>query len=124
MLVKQTKLRTRVVRPNRNISFPIGTILAVSDYFEKLGFSEVFSKHKTKGICINSLVKALLSYKLTENFSISRASEWINRKEVLEMVELKPFEQRTLFRVFEKTSIDIGAIISGVMDTSLNPLGE
>ena len=93
MSQKQTQLRTRVVRPNRNISFPIGTILAVDDYFGKLGLSEVFSKHKTKGICINSLVKALLSYKLTENFSISRASEWINRKEVLKMFELYPSMQ-------------------------------
>ena len=107
MRLKQTKLRTRVIRPNRNISFPIGTILAVSDYFENLGFSEVFSKHKIKGININSLVKALLSYELTENFSISRASEWINRKEVLKMFELQTFKQRTLFRVFEITGIDI-----------------
>jgi transposase len=105
MRIKQTKLRTRVVRPNRNISFPIGTILAVDDYFEKIGFPEVFSNHKTKGININSLVKALLSYKVTENLSISRASERINRKEVLKMFELKTFEQRTLLRVDRPPSV-------------------
>ena len=119
MQLKQTKLRTRVVRPNRNISFPIGTILAVDDYFEKLGLSDVFSKHKSKGISINSLVKALLSYKLTENFSISRASEWINRKEVLKMFELNPFEQRTLFRVFETIGENHERIIYDIQDCLL-----
>ena len=32
---------------------------------------------------------ALVSYKLTENFSISRASEWINQEEVLDIFGLE-----------------------------------
>ncbi|ACL15743.1 hypothetical protein Mpal_0365 [Methanosphaerula palustris E1-9c] len=31
---------------------------------------------------LNKLLKALFSYKLTDNFSIKRANEWINRDEV------------------------------------------
>jgi transposase len=119
MLVKQTKLRTGVVRPNRNISFPFGTIVAVSEYFDKLGFSDIFSRHKSKGFSINSLVKALLSYKLTENFSITRARDWINRKEVLKMFELEPFEQRTLFRVFETIGENKERIVYDIQDCLL-----
>jgi len=77
----QTKLRTDEIIPNENICFPIGTILAVKNKYEKLDFSGVFDKHKKKGIDINSLIQALFSYKLTENLSISKGSGWINRSE-------------------------------------------
>ena len=36
---------------------------------------------------------ALVSYKLTENFSISRAGEWINQGEVLDIFGLEGFEE-------------------------------
>lgn len=94
----QTKLRTFDITPNNNICFPIGTILAVQNQYDKLGFHGVFGKYKKKGQDLNSLLMALVSYKLTENFSISRASEWINRKEVLDIFDLDGFEERTLFR--------------------------
>lgn len=98
---QQTKLRTDLLEPNQNISFPIGTILGVRDYYSKLRFSSIFGKYKKRGRDLNSLIQALLSYKLTENFSITRASDWINRPQVLEEFDLEPFEQRTLFRVLE-----------------------
>ena len=47
------------------------------------------------------MVEALVSYKLAENFSISKASLWINQSEMLGAFRLKPFEERTLFRVLE-----------------------
>ena len=65
--------------PNNNISFPIGTILTVQDFYNHLKLFETFGKHKSKGISLNSLIQALLSYKLTENQSIVQAAEWINR---------------------------------------------
>jgi len=99
MTTKQTKLRTIVLDTNKNISFPIGTILTVQKYYDHLGLTEVIGKHKKKGNDFNSLVKALLSYKLTENLSVTKASDWINRSEVLEFFYLDPFEQRTLYRV-------------------------
>ena len=97
----QTKLRTHEIIPNENICFPIGTILAVKNKYEKLDFSGVFDKHKKKGRDINSLIQALLSYKLTENLSVSKASEWINRSQVLAIFNLETFEERTLFRTLE-----------------------
>jgi transposase len=64
----QTKLRTYEIVPNTNIPFPIGTIQTVEKLYDVLDFSNVFSKHKKHGIDINELLKALVSYKLTDNF--------------------------------------------------------
>ena len=87
--------------PNDNISFPLGTIRAVKKYYEVLELQTVFKKHKKKGRDINSLIQALLSYRLTENHSVTRAADWINRDPVLSVFSLKSFEQRTLYRVLE-----------------------
>ena len=114
--MKQTKLRTDEIIPNDNICFPIGTILAVKKQYEKLDFFSIFGKHKKKGRDINSLIKALLSYKLTENFSISKASEWINRNEVLETFDLGKFEERTLFRALESIGKNREEIIANIQD--------
>jgi transposase len=73
----------------------------VQKQHEKLGFQHVFSKYKKKCRDQNSLITALIRYKLTDNFSISKSSEWINREEVLELFELKGFQERTLFRALE-----------------------
>ena len=82
----QTKLKTPIeLTQNNNISFPIGTILAVQKLYSKLNFNGVFSKYKKKGRDINALIQSLTSYKLTDNFSISRGSDWINKKEVLKV---------------------------------------
>ena len=112
----QTKLRTDEIIPNENICFPIGTILAVKNKYNKLDLSGVFEKFKTKGRDINSLIQAHLSYKLTENFSISKASEWINRDEVLETFNLEKFEERTLFRTLETIGKNREEIISDIQD--------
>ncbi len=65
---------------------------------------------------INSLIQALLSYKLTENFSISKASEWINRNELLETFDLEKFEERTLFRTLENIGKNREEIIADIQD--------
>ena len=52
----QTKLRTNELERNENISFPIGTIFLVEKLYEVLDFREIFGKHKTRGIDINSLL--------------------------------------------------------------------
>ncbi|WFN37924.1 hypothetical protein L1994_05950 [Methanomicrobium antiquum] len=97
----QTKLRTYEIVPNENISFPIGTISAIYRLYNILNFSDIIGKHKRNGIDINKLVKALVSYKLSKNFSIKKAHEWINRDEVLEIFDLESFSERTLYRVLE-----------------------
>ena len=111
-----TQLRTEYVTPNENISFPIGTILTVQKYYDHLGLAEIFGKHKSRGRNINSLIEALVSYKLTENQSITKAADWINREEVLNTFELEPFEQRTLYRVLEIIGENREEIIADIQE--------
>jgi transposase len=113
---KTTSLRTEVITPNENISFPIGTVLAVQNFYEQLGLFGVFGKHKTRGRDINSLIEALLSYRLTENQSITRAANWINHDEVLDAFDLEFFEQRTLYRVLEIIGENRLEVIADVQD--------
>jgi transposase len=54
-MTQKTKLRTELVEPNENISFPIGTILTVQIYYERLGLCGIFGKHKKRGRDINIL---------------------------------------------------------------------
>ena len=75
-MIKQTQLRTRRICPSRNISFPVGTIFTVWEYYSKLWFKPAFGRYKTKGRYLNSLVQALVSYKLTEKFSITKGCDW------------------------------------------------
>ena len=112
----QTRLRTFGITPNDNICFPVGTIFAVQRQYEKLGFPDIFSKYKKRGRDLNSLIMALVSYKLTENFSVSRASEWINRREVLDIFGLDGFEERTLFRVLEIVGENMEEIVADIQD--------
>ena len=116
-MTRQTKLRTYEIVPNTNISFPIGTILTVEKMYDALDFPTVFGKHKKHGIDINSLLKALVSYKLTDNFSIKKAHEWINREEVLELFDLDTFSERTLYRVLENIGSNRDQIISDIQDS-------
>ncbi len=99
--MKQTKLRTNEIIPNNNISFSVGTALAVQKYSQKLVFDNIFSCYKTRGADLGKLIEALITYRLTENQSICRASEWINRADVLKQFSLRAFEERTLFRALE-----------------------
>lgn len=68
-----TKQRAFPTIPNKNICVSIGSILAVQLFYEKRNFCDIFCKHKSKGLDLNSLIIGLLSYKLTENFSIKEA---------------------------------------------------
>src|SRR3989338_1261202 len=99
--MKQTKLRTLTIKPNYNISLPVGTALAVKKYSTKLDFENIFSRYKKRGVGMVGLIEAMITYRLTENQSTSRASDWINRQDVLNLFELSAFEERTLFRVLE-----------------------
>ena len=112
----QTKLRTNTIKSNNNISFPVGTALAVKKYSSKLNFGQIFSKFKQRGISLPNLVEALISYRLTENQSLTRGSDWINRIEVLNEFSLKPFEQRTLFRAIETIGTNYEEVILDIQD--------
>lgn len=101
MTNKTTFPRAMRIVPNNNISFPIGTIVAIIGFFKMLGLEDAFKKHKEQGRNLASLTEALVSYKLTDNLSISKASDWTNREPVLELFNLKGFEERTLYRALD-----------------------
>ena len=115
-MMKTIKPRTIKIISNDNISFPIGTALAVKKYSSKLGFDSIFSKFKQKGISLPNLIEALISYRLTENQSLTRGSDWINRKDVLDEFSLRPFEQRTLFRAIETIGENYEEVILDLQD--------
>lgn len=100
--MKQNKLRTDTIKQNQNISFPVGTVLAVQKYSEKLCFDEIFGSLKKRGLNLARLLEALLSYRLTENMSTTKAGNWINRAPILSSFSLKEFNERALFRLLEK----------------------
>jgi len=112
----QTKLRTNTIKLNNNISFPVGTAFAVKKYSKTLCFSQIFSKFKQRGIPLKGLVEALISYKLSENLSLTRGSDWINRKEVLDEFDLKSFEQKTLYRAIEIIGENYQEVILDLQD--------
>lgn len=114
--MNQTKLRTDMIEPNKNISFSVGTACAVRKYSSKLNFDAVFGRYKKRGIKITGLLESLLSYRLTENLSTSKASSWINRPEVLSEFGIKSFEERTLFRLLETLGKNYEEIIYSLQD--------
>ncbi len=114
--MKKQNLRTNKLNSNINISFPVGTTISVKNYSKFLEFEKIFSKFKQKGIPLLNLIQAVISYKLTENMSLSRASDWINRIDVLEEFGLKQFEQRTLFRAIETIGENYQTIILDIQD--------
>ena len=116
MPINNSLQRAKKLQANNNISFPIGSILAVKEYYDFIGLSTIFSKFKGRGIDINCLVQLLISYKLTENLSISKASKWINRTPILDMFDLKPFHEKTLFRTLEIIGDNMEEIIYHIQD--------
>jgi transposase len=114
--LRQTQLRTDLIKPNKNISFPIGTILAVKTYFHKLRLDDIIGKHKKKGIDLNGLVQAVLSYRLSENQSISQGYNWIVQPELLNEFNLETFKERTLYRAFEKIGENYEEILADIID--------
>ncbi|MCP1662769.1 transposase [Methanocalculus sp. AMF5] len=53
---------------------------------------------------------------MTDNFSIKRSHEWINRPEVLDEFSLPEFSERTLYRVLEILGANREEIISDIQD--------
>ena len=113
----KTKIRTFLTIPNKNICFPIGSILAVQYFFEKLNFLDIFSKHKSRGLNLNSLLIGLVSYKLTENFSIKEAGKWLNQEEILDILNLKSFNERALYRALETLGRNKDEILPDILNS-------
>ena len=116
MQLKRTSLRTEIIEPNDNISFPIGTFVTVEKYYNKLSFDKIIGKHKRKGANINALVKAMVSYRLTENQSVTKAADFINRDPILEFFSLDFFEQNTLYRTLRIIGNNREEVIADIQD--------
>jgi len=112
-----TKQRAFPTIPNKNICVPIGSILAVQYFYEKLNFCDIFSKHKSKGLDLNSLLIGLLSYKLTDNFSIKEAGKWLNQGEILDILNLERFHERVLYRTLELLGRNKEEILSDILES-------
>lgn len=113
---KKQPQRTIQVEDNENISFPVGTTLAVQKYTQILQLHPILSQFKQKGIPLPQLITAFITYKLSENMSLTKGSDWINRSDILEIFGLKPFEQRTLFRAIETIGANYQQIILDLQD--------
>jgi len=114
--MKQTKLRTDIIKQNKNISFPVGTAITVQKYSKKLDFEQIFGDYKKRGINLTKLLEALLSYRLSENLSTTKAGDWINRSPVLSHFKLKEFNERALFRLLEKVGKNYEEIIFSIQN--------
>jgi transposase len=57
----------------------------------------------------------LLSYKLTENFSIKEAGKWLNQKEILDILNLEKFHERVLYRTLELLGRNKEEILSDIL---------
>jgi transposase len=112
----KTKIRASPTIPNKNICVPIGSMLAVQYFYEKLNFYDIFSKHKSRGLDLNSLLIGLVSYKLTENFSIKEAGKWLNQEEILEILNLENFHEKVLYRTLEILGRNKEEILSDILD--------
>ena len=111
-----TKQRVFPTIPNKNICsyriYPYRPTL-----YEKLNFCDIFSIQKSKGLDLNGLLIELLSYKLTENFSIKEAGKWLNQEEILDILNLERFHERVLYRILELLGRNKEEILSDILDS-------
>jgi transposase len=59
-------------------SYQLDTCCSI--FYEKLNFFDIFNKHKSRVLDLNRLLIGLVSFKLTENFSIKEAGKWLNQE--------------------------------------------
>ena len=77
--MKKTNLRTNRIKTNKNISFPVGTVLAVKKYSSKLCFERIFSKFKQRGISLKGLLEAMNKFKLKKDLIITENESRIEK---------------------------------------------
>jgi transposase len=96
----QTVLKTpQNITPNKNKTFPIGTIQIVKQILEELHLPPVFDDLKHCGHSLSSLIIGMVSYKLTEDHSTIRCHQWMNNNPLLlQELNLDPFGKDALYR--------------------------
>jgi transposase len=100
----QTTLKTPDhLKPNVNKTFPIGTIQTVQHIFNELQLPPLLDRLKHCGHQLTGLVTGLVSYKMTENLSVSRCHHWMTTNPLLlEHLHLSIFGDDALYRCLEK----------------------
>jgi transposase len=100
----QTTLKTLDhLKPNHNKIFPIETIQAVQHIFNEFHFPLFLDHLKHSGHQLTGLVVDLVSYKMTENLSISRCHHWTTINPLfLEHIHLSIFGDDALYCCLEK----------------------
>jgi transposase len=99
-------------------------MLMVDDLYDRLGLSEVIKPLKTKGLDIDALTKALVTYKLEANHSILRAGKWLNTPGVGEHYGLPEFNERALYRAVELLGKNRDRIMVALQDSVLRFLDQ
>jgi len=121
----QTILKTQQnIKPNQNKTFPIGTIQTVKHIFEELNLPPVLDDLKRSGHQLSGLVTGLVSYKLTEDLSVSRCHQWINNNPyLLKELQLDPFGKDAPYRCLEKIGTNRHSILRHILHTLKNHHG-
>ena len=96
----QTTLKTPDhIKPNQNKTFPIGTIQTVKHIFEELHLPPLLDDLKHCGHQLSGLVTGLVSYKMTEDLSVSKCHQWMTTNPLLlEHLQLSDFGDDALYR--------------------------
>ena len=116
-MTKQSKLRTNLIETNDNKSIPIGTVAAVRYFMEKLELDSLFPQFKGRGSELFALAAALISYRLTENFSIEGCGRWLQSKEVRNELGIRGnVSSRTLNRAVEIVGENMPEILHAVRE--------
>jgi len=118
----QTSLKTLyAIKPNKNKTFPIGTIQTVKHIFEELHLPPLLDDLKRCGHQLSGLVTGLVSYKLTEDLSVSRCHQWMTTNPLLlEYLQLSDFGDDALYRCLEKIGINRHHILRHLLHTLKN----
>ena len=121
----QTALKTpHHIKPNQNKTFPIGTIQTVKHIFEELNLPPILDDLKRCGHQLNGLVTGMVSYKLTEDLSVSRCHQWINNNPyLLKELQLDPFGKDAPYRCLEKIGTNRHSILHHILHTLKNHHG-
>ena len=113
----QTSLKTPInIKPNKNKTFPIGTIQTVKNIFEELHLPPLLDDLKRCGHQLSGLVTGLVSYKLTEDLSVSRCHQWMTTNPLLlEYLQLSDFGDDALYRCLGIIGINRHHILSHLL---------
>ena len=117
---KQVAARADALTANDNISVPVGTVTAVREYLNKLGIGPVLADTKRKGVPLLPLVTALISYRLTENFSIDGCGRWLEDPAVRNIMGLKGnVSHRMIYRAVEDVGKNMKHILADARSSIL-----